>query len=61
MVQVIIIIVFIILARKVIKEEQREYKEKYGMTKKEFLAMRKRMNPELKLTLKQRIQDLAKN
>jgi ABC-type transport system involved in cytochrome bd biosynthesis fused ATPase/permease subunit len=61
MVQAVIIIVFIILVRKGIKDEQREYKEKYGMTKSQFLAMRKRMNPEFKITLKQWLQDLSKN
>lgn len=61
MVQAVIIIAFIILVRKEIKDEQREYKEKYGMTKSQFLAMRKRMNPESKITLKQWLQDLSKN
>jgi hypothetical protein len=49
------------LSYKTIKEEQREYKQKYGMSKKDFLALRKQMNPQLKITLKQRIQDLSKN
>jgi hypothetical protein len=57
----IIILAFIILAKYIIREEQQEYKQKCGMTKNEFLAMRKRMNPELKITLKQWLQDLSKN
>jgi len=61
MVQIFIIILFIVLAKKAINDEQREYKKKYGMTKREFLAMRKQMNPELKITLKQWFQDLSKN
>lgn len=61
MVQIVIIIVFTILVWKEIKDEQKEYKEKYGMTKREFLAMRKRMNPELKMTLKQWLQAMSKN
>lgn len=61
MVQIVIIIVFTILVWKEIKDEQKEYKEKYGMTKSEFLAMRKRMNPELKMTLKQWLQAMSKN
>ena len=61
MAQIVIIIVFTILVWKEIKDEQKEYKEKYGMTKSEFLAMRKRMNPELKMTLKQWLQAMSKN
>jgi len=57
----IIILAFIILAKFIIREEQQEYKNRCGMTKNEFLAMRKRMNPELKITLKQWLQDLSKN
>jgi hypothetical protein len=61
MVQIFIILAFIILAKIIIKEEQKEYKQRCGMTKDEFLAMRKRMNPEFKITLKQWLQDLSKN
>jgi hypothetical protein len=57
----IIILAFIVLAKYAIKEEQKEYKQRCGMTKDEFLAMRKRMNPEFKITLKQWLQDLSKN
>lgn len=57
----IITVVFIILAKFIIREEQQEYKKRCGMTKNEFLAMRKRMNPEFKITLKQWLQDLSKN
>ena len=57
----IIILAFIILARFIIREEQQEYKSRCGMTKNEFLAMRKRMNPDYKVTLKQWLQDLSKN
>jgi hypothetical protein len=55
------ITLFIILVRREYKNEQKEYRQKYGMSKKEFLAMRKRMNPEGKTSLRQWIQDLAKN
>jgi hypothetical protein len=61
MVQITIVILFILLAKRAIKQEEQEYKNKYGMTKKDFLAMRKRMNPEFKITLKQWLQDLSKN
>ena len=61
MVQITIVILFILLAKRAIKQEEQEYKNKYGMTKKDFIAMRKRMNPEFKITLKQWIQDLSKN
>jgi len=57
----IIILAFIILAKFIIREEQQEYKNRCGMTKNEFLAMRKRMNPDYKITLKQWLQDLSKN
>lgn len=61
MINIILILLVIFLGYKTIKEEQREYKQKYGMSKKDFLALRKQMNPQLKITLKQRIQDLSKN
>lgn len=61
MVQITIAVLFLLMIRREIKKEQMEYKEKYGMTKKEFLAMRRRMNPESKISLRQRIQDLSKN
>jgi hypothetical protein len=61
MIQIIMITLFIILVRREYKNEQKEYRQKYGMSKKEFLAMRKRMNPEGKTSLRQWIQDLAKN
>ena len=61
MVQITIVILFILLAKKAIKQEEQEYKNKYGMTKKDFIAMRKRMNPEFKTSLRQWIQDLSKN
>jgi hypothetical protein len=61
MVQITIVILFILLAKRAIKQEEQEYKNKYGMTKKDFIAMRKRMNPEFKITLKQWLQDLSKN
>ena len=61
MINIILILLVTFLGYKTIKEEQREYKQKYGMSKKDFLALRKQMNPQLKITLKQRIQDLSKN
>jgi hypothetical protein len=61
MINIILILLVTFLSYKTIKEEQREYKQKYGMSKKDFLALRKQMNPQLKITLKQRIQDLSKN
>lgn len=61
MINIILILLVTFLGYKTIKEEQIEYKQKYGMSKKDFLALRKQMNPQLKITLKQRIQDLSKN
>ena len=61
MIHIILIPLVVFLVHRTIKEEQREYKQKYGMSKKDFLALRRQMNPHLKLTLKQRIQDLSKN
>ena len=61
MINIILILLVTFLGYKTIKEEQKEYKQKYGMSKKDFLALRKQMNPQLKITLKQRIQDLSKN
>jgi hypothetical protein len=61
MINIILILLVTFLSYKTIKEEQKEYKQKYGMSKKDFLALRKQMNPQLKITLKQRIQDLSKN
>jgi len=61
MINIILILLVTFLSYKTIKEEQMEYKQKYGMSKKDFLALRKQMNPQLKITLKQRIQDLSKN
>lgn len=61
MINIILILLVTFLGYKTIKEEQKDYKQKYGMSKKDFLALRKQMNPQLKITLKQRIQDLSKN
>ena len=61
MIHIILILLVAFLIYRTIKEERTEYKQKYGMSKKDFLALRKQMNPHLKLTLKQRIQDLSKN
>jgi hypothetical protein len=50
------------LLRKEYLNELKEYKDKHGFSKKEFLEMRKQMNPEYrKFNLRQFIQDLSKN
>lgn len=54
-------ILVVFLVNKTIKQEKKEYKEKHGMTKKEFIAMRKVMNPQFKTNFRQKIQDLSKN
>jgi hypothetical protein len=61
MIQVAMFILVVFLVNKTIKQEKKEYKEKHGMTKQEFIAMRKVMNPQFKTNFRQKIQDLSKN